>query len=49
MQQLRDEGQDTVDASVGRLGTARIACEVSPKRGQQQEPTEGTVREIACA
>lgn len=29
MQSLRDEGQDTVEASIGCAGTARIACEVS--------------------
>ena len=49
MQQLRDEGQDTADASAGCFGTARIACEVSLVRGQQQEPTEVTIRELACA
>jgi len=49
MQQLRDEGQDTADASVRCLGTARIACEVSFVRGQQQEPPEATIHELACA
>ena len=49
MHQRRDEGQDTADASAGCFGTARIACEVSLVRGQQQEPTEATIRELACA
>ena len=48
MQQRRDEGQDTADASAGCFGTARIACEVSFVRGQQQEPTEATIHELAC-
>ena len=49
MQQLRDEGRDAADASAGWETTARIACEVSLVRGQQQEPTEATIRELACA
>ena len=46
LQVLRDEGTDTADASAGCFGasrhwrTARIACEVSLTRGQQQEPAE---------
>jgi putative transposase len=46
---LSREGQDTADASVGWSNTARIACEVSPMRGQQQEPVEATTHELACA
>jgi putative transposase len=47
MQQLRDEGRDTADASAGCASTARIACEVSGARGrQQQEPTEETRQEV---
>lgn len=49
IQQPRDEGQDTADACAGCFGTARIACEVSLVRGQQQEPTEATIREFAGA
>ena len=45
---LSQEGQDTADASAGWSNTARIACEVSPTRGQQQEPTEATMGAFAC-
>ncbi|NCC28023.1 MAG: transposase [Gammaproteobacteria bacterium] len=45
---LSQEGQDTADASVGWSNTARIACEVSPTRGQQQEPTEVTMDTFVC-
>ncbi len=41
MQNLRDEGQDTADASVGRETAARIACEVS---GTTRPPAAGTHR-----
>lgn len=48
MEKLRDEGQDTLDASSGWETTARIACEVSGARGrQQQEPAEAT-QEALC-
>jgi putative transposase len=46
MQKLRDEGQDTADATVGCTRTAQIACEVSGAQGrQQQEPAEETIHE----
>ncbi len=41
MQRLRDEGQDTADASAGRDTVARIACEVS---GAVMPPAAGTRR-----
>ena len=41
MQKLRDEGQDTDDASSGCASTARIACEVS---GAVMPPAAGTHR-----
>ncbi|MGF1526068.1 MAG: hypothetical protein ACFCBW_04660, partial [Candidatus Competibacterales bacterium] len=41
---LSCEGQDTADASAGWEPTARIACEVSPIGGQQQEPAEATAQ-----
>lgn len=41
MQLLRDEGQDTADASAGRETAARIACEVS---GAVMPPAAGTHR-----
>ncbi len=41
MQKLRDEGQDTSDASFGYNSTARIACEVS---GAVMPPAAGTHR-----
>ncbi|WP_018234252.1 RNA-guided endonuclease InsQ/TnpB family protein [Thioalkalivibrio thiocyanodenitrificans] len=41
MQKLRDEGQDTADASAGCESTARIACEVS---GAVMPPAAGTYR-----
>ncbi|MGC8536341.1 MAG: zinc ribbon domain-containing protein, partial [Rhizomicrobium sp.] len=40
-QMLRDEGQDTSDASLGRSTAARIACEVS---GAAMPPAAGTRR-----
>jgi putative transposase len=47
MQKLRDEGQDTADASARCASTARIACEVSGARGrQQQEPAEETLQKV---
>ena len=41
MQKLRDEGQDTADASAGCTRTAQIACEVS---GAVRPPAAGTRR-----
>jgi len=41
MQLMRDEGQDTADASAGRETAARIACEVS---GAVMPPAAGTRR-----
>ncbi len=41
MQMLRDEGQNTADASAGCASTARIACEVS---GAARPPAAGTHR-----
>ncbi|HCK80390.1 MAG TPA: cytosine methyltransferase [Candidatus Competibacteraceae bacterium] len=41
MRKLRDEGQDTADASAGCASTARIACEVS---GAVRPPAAGTLR-----
>jgi putative transposase len=41
MQKLRDEGQDTADASAGCVCTAQIACEVS---GAVRPPAAGTHR-----
>ena len=41
MQLLRDEGQDTADASAGRETAARLACEVS---GAVMPPAAGTHR-----
>ena len=41
MQLLRDEGQDTADASAGRETAARLACEVS---GEVMPPAAGTHR-----
>ncbi len=41
IRQLRDEGQDTADASAGCHSTARIACEVS---GAVRPPAAGTHR-----
>jgi putative transposase len=50
MQMLRDEGQDTADASAGRENAARIACEVNGAVSrQQQEPAEVTMREMVHA
>jgi putative transposase len=47
MQRLRDEGQDTADASAGRESAAQIACEVNGAVSrQQQEPAEVTMREM---
>ena len=48
MQTLRDQGQDTAEASAGCFSTARIACgETSPARGAPaQEPAEANQREI---
>jgi len=43
MQMLRDEGRDTMDASIGWGTTARIACEVNGNSRQQQEPTEAVL------
>ena len=45
MQRLRDEGQDTADASAGRETAARIACEVS---GAVIPPAAGTRRSDLC-
>ncbi|WP_253189464.1 transposase [Aquaspirillum sp. LM1] len=45
MQRLRDEGQDTADASAGREAAARIACEVS---GAVMPPAAGTRRSDLC-
>ncbi|AQR66745.1 cytosine methyltransferase [Aquaspirillum sp. LM1] len=45
MQRLRDEGQDTADASAGRETAARIACEVS---GAVMPPAAGTRRSDSC-
>lgn len=46
--QLRDEGQDTADASAGRETAAQIACEVNGAVSrQQQEPAEVTMHEMA--
>lgn len=39
MKILRDEGQDTTDASVGCVSTARIACEVNDARGSSAAGT----------
>jgi hypothetical protein len=39
MKILRDEGQDTMDASLGCVSTARIACEVSDARGSSAAGT----------
>ncbi|WP_295409118.1 transposase [uncultured Thiocystis sp.] len=45
-----EENADLVGAiNILRAGHARLACEVSPAGGQQQEPTEATIRELACA
>jgi putative transposase len=41
IQMLRDEGQDTMDGSIGCASTARIACEVS---GLVMPPAAGTPR-----
>jgi putative transposase len=46
MKKLRDERQDTADASAGRATAAEIAWQVSRAcGGQQQEPAEETVSE----
>ena len=47
MQLLRDEGQDTADASVGMRAawlpvSARMACGSNRTGGRKQEPTETT-------
>ena len=39
MKILRDEGQDTMDASLGCVSTARIACEVNDARGSSAAGT----------
>lgn len=45
-----EDNADLVGAiSVLGAGHARLACEVSPIGGQQQESTEATMRELACA
>lgn len=46
MQMLRDEGQDTADASAGRETAARIACGELAQSGRsvKQEPTEATTQ-----
>jgi putative transposase len=46
MQKFRDEGQDTVDASIGCESTARIACQAS---GAAMPPATGTHRSDSCA
>ena len=54
MQLLRDEGQDTTDASVGmRVDglpvSARMACGSNRTGGRKQEPTETTTHEFIHA
>ena len=54
MQLLRDEGQDTTDASVGMRAawlpvSARMACGSNRIGGRKQEPTETTTHEFIHA
>jgi len=53
MQQLRDEGRDTTDASVGiqvggLLESARMACGSNGVGRRKQEPTETTTHGHLC-
>jgi putative transposase len=54
IQQLRDEGQDTTDASVGiqvgaLLESARMACGSNGVGRRKQEPTETTAHRAIYA